>query len=121
MLYILRSTFITSFPNMHWHTETEKKNPPSAGSSYSNPAHVDLFSDENVDPVYQAKSHVLNQAIQEIGMGKYQVSFRINLHILGRFLNLSAVVSVCTGRFWLGCVRCSLNAYVQPHSEHFFQ
>jgi hypothetical protein len=58
--------------------EMEKKNPPSAGSSYSNPAHVDLFSDETVDPVYQAKSHVLNQAIQEIGMGKYQVSCQIN-------------------------------------------
>ncbi|KIM38934.1 hypothetical protein M413DRAFT_29849 [Hebeloma cylindrosporum] len=41
-------------------------------SSISEPAHVDLFSDETVDPVYQAKSHVLNQAIQEIGMGKYQ-------------------------------------------------
>ncbi|KAL9600300.1 MAG: hypothetical protein Q9219_003250 [cf. Caloplaca sp. 3 TL-2023] len=27
---------------------------------------------EAVDPVYQAKAHVLNNAIQEIGMGKYQ-------------------------------------------------
>ena len=25
-----------------------------------------------VDPVYQAKAHVLNNAIQQIGMGKYQ-------------------------------------------------
>ena len=25
-----------------------------------------------VDPVYQAKAHVLNNAIQHIGMGKYQ-------------------------------------------------
>ena len=99
----------------------EKNNLPSTGSSYSDPAHVDLFSDEIVDPVYQAKSHVLNQAIQEIGMGKYQVSFRINLQILGRFLSLSAVVSVCTGGFWLGCVRYSLNACVQSHSEGFFQ
>ena len=35
---------------------------------------ADLYEDEgSVDPVYQAKAHVLNQAIQEIGMGKYQV------------------------------------------------
>ena len=51
----------------------EKGDPPSLGSSHSDPTHVDLFSDETVDPVYQAKAHVLNQAIQEIGMGKYQV------------------------------------------------
>ena len=56
------------------HPEMEKENPPSLGSSDSDPTHVDLFSDETVDPVYQAKAHVLNQAIQEIGMGKYQVS-----------------------------------------------
>jgi hypothetical protein len=60
----------------------EKKTPSNAGSSHwhSDPTTlgVDLFSDETVDPVYQAKAHVLNQAIQEIGMGKYQVSRRIN-------------------------------------------
>ena len=27
-----------------------------------------------VDPVYQAKARILNDAFQEIGMGKYQVS-----------------------------------------------
>ena len=46
-----------------------------SGSSHSD---GDLFSDETVDPVYQAKAHVLNQAIQEIGMGKYQVNCRKN-------------------------------------------
>ena len=29
--------------------------------------------DDAIDPVYQAKANVLNEAIQEIGMGKYQV------------------------------------------------
>ena len=56
--------FQCSFPMSH--PEIEKENPPSLGSSYSDPTHVDLFSDETVDPVYQAKAHVLNQAIQEI-------------------------------------------------------
>ncbi|KAI0350963.1 MFS general substrate transporter [Trametes cingulata] len=33
---------------------------------------MDLFEDGTVDPVYQAKARVLNAALQEIGMGKYQ-------------------------------------------------
>ncbi|KAL0579739.1 hypothetical protein V5O48_002233 [Marasmius crinis-equi] len=33
----------------------------------------DMFEDGSIDPVYQAKARVLNAAIQEIGMGKYQV------------------------------------------------
>ncbi|KAI9066823.1 MFS general substrate transporter [Trametes sanguinea] len=33
----------------------------------------DIFEDDSgVDPVYQAKARILNDAIQEIGMGKYQ-------------------------------------------------
>ena len=54
----------------------EKQTTSTAGSSHSDPTPVDLFSDETVDPVYQAKAYVLNKAIQEIGMGKYQVSCR---------------------------------------------
>lgn len=36
----------------------------------------DVFGEEDsgVDPVYQAKARILNDALQEIGMGKYQVS-----------------------------------------------
>jgi hypothetical protein len=33
----------------------------------------DLYTDDAVDPTYQAKARILNNAIQEIGMGKYQV------------------------------------------------
>ncbi len=35
----------------------------------------DIFDGEDaaIDPVYQAKARVLNDAFQEIGMGKYQV------------------------------------------------
>ncbi|KAI0641052.1 MFS general substrate transporter [Trametes meyenii] len=32
----------------------------------------DLFEEGTVDPVYQAKARVLNAAIQELGMGRYQ-------------------------------------------------
>lgn len=31
-----------------------------------------VLDHDSVDPVYQAKAHVLNNAIQQIGMGKYQ-------------------------------------------------
>lgn len=34
---------------------------------------VDIYDDDAVDPVYRAKVHVLNGAMQEVGMGKYQV------------------------------------------------
>ena len=37
-------------------------------------AENDIYEDGSVDPVYQAKARLLNRAIQEIGMGKYQVS-----------------------------------------------
>ncbi|OAX35732.1 MFS general substrate transporter [Rhizopogon vinicolor AM-OR11-026] len=32
----------------------------------------DIFTDDSLDPVYQAKARILNNALQEIGMGKYQ-------------------------------------------------
>lgn len=34
---------------------------------------IDLYEDGYDDPVYQAKARILNHAIQEIGMGRYQV------------------------------------------------
>ena len=43
---------------------------PTVGSG----ANDDMFEEGSVDPVYQAKARVLNAALQEIGMGKYQVS-----------------------------------------------
>jgi hypothetical protein len=36
-------------------------------------ARDDILPKGSVDPVYQAKAELLNAAIQEIGMGKYQV------------------------------------------------
>ena len=85
----------------------EKETLSTAGSSSSDPTLVDLFSDETVDPVYQAKARILNQAIQKIGMGKYQVSCRINYAFFDRFGIYLLVVSLCGRRLWLGCVRFS--------------
>lgn len=36
-------------------------------------ANNDIYEDGTIDPVYQAKARLLNSAIQEIGMGRYQV------------------------------------------------
>ena len=46
-----------------------------------------FWYDETLDPVtvYQANARVLSQAIQRIGMGKYQVSCRINYAFFDRF------------------------------------
>jgi hypothetical protein len=33
--------------------------------------------ESGVDPVYQAKARILNDAFQEIGMGRYQVCFLV--------------------------------------------
>lgn len=37
-------------------------------------AEDDLYGQTAIDPVYRAKAHLLNNAIQQMGMGKYQVS-----------------------------------------------
>lgn len=34
---------------------------------------MDLYEDGYSDPVYHAKARILNHAIQDIGMGRYQV------------------------------------------------
>lgn len=34
---------------------------------------VDLYDGTSIDPVYHAKARILNEAIQNIGMGRYQV------------------------------------------------
>lgn len=36
----------------------------------------DLHDEGSVDPAYHAKARVLNRALQEIGMGRYQVQIR---------------------------------------------
>lgn len=44
---------------------------------YVQTANNDMFEDGTVNPVYQAKARLLNAAIQEIGMGRYQVRGRL--------------------------------------------
>ena len=50
----------------------------------------DVYDEEDsgIDPVYQAKARILNDALQEIGMGKYQVSMQMVFYRMAR-LNAS--------------------------------
>lgn len=65
-----------------------------------------LYKEGVLDPVYHAKTLVLNRALQEIGMGKYQVC--INLRVYGPEPQLTRhpqVHAPCGGRH--GMVRVS--------------
>ncbi|KAL1662341.1 major facilitator superfamily domain-containing protein [Schizophyllum commune] len=58
-----------------------------------------LYEDGAIDAVYQRKAQKLNQAIQEIGMGKYQFGFTPS------YLTLAANIGLLVGAaFWgFGC------------------
>jgi len=58
-----------------------------------------LHDERSVDPVYQAKARILNQALQEIGMGKYQV--RIPSDFLGDYICFGLVGSIHCCGFWM--------------------
>ena len=63
-------------------------------------AKEDLHDEGSVDPVYQAKARMLNQALQEIGMGKYQVristDFPWRLHLF-QFSGVYSLLQVLDG------------------------
>ena len=54
-------------------SDLEKKGEIYTSGDTPIPSTVDLFEDGSVDPVYQAKARLINSALQEMGMGKYQV------------------------------------------------
>ncbi|EJD05146.1 MFS general substrate transporter [Fomitiporia mediterranea MF3/22] len=45
---------------------------PELLNNESEKVEVDLYRQEDIDPVYHAKAHLLNEAFAEIGMGRYQ-------------------------------------------------
>ena len=59
----------------------------------------DLLDDASVDPVYHAKSRMVNQALEEIGMGKYQV--RVSVCHLALSNHIILVAVICRRRFWM--------------------
>lgn len=59
-----------------------------------------IFTEDVIDPIYQAKAHILNDALQEIGMGRYQwwaVCFSAQLEAI-----LSTAQGIiCSNRLWV--------------------
>ena len=71
----------------------------------------DVLPDGSVDPVYQAKAELLNDAIQQIGMGKYQVGLYFAPFSLNLFV---PVASFCRSWFRMACrhsVDCCCRCY----------
>ncbi|PIL22729.1 MFS general substrate transporter [Ganoderma sinense ZZ0214-1] len=54
------------------HSEKRKRADIETSSTPVDTPDVFDEGDSGIDPVYQVKAHLLNEAIQEIGMGKYQ-------------------------------------------------
>ncbi|KAL0070556.1 hypothetical protein AAF712_002395 [Marasmius tenuissimus] len=52
--------------------EHRRSGDEKSGSGEIDAATKDIFTEDALDPVYQHKARVLNDAIQEIGMGRYQ-------------------------------------------------
>ena len=67
-------------------------------------ANNDIYEDGTIDPVYQAKARLLNSAIQEIGMGRYQAR-RVLITECAISYNTLTVVSLCCRWLWLVRVR----------------
>jgi len=62
----------------------------------------DLHDEGSVDPVYHAKARVLNPALQEIVMGRYQVQIRTLLPSVLEIVTVSILVGAICRRwfFW---------------------
>ncbi len=58
---------------------------PSKSSSIAPDDHFEDLQGDVVDPVYRAKARLLNQAIRDIGIGKYQV----RLYFIATAVNLN--------------------------------
>ncbi|KAI0694933.1 MFS general substrate transporter [Cerioporus squamosus] len=93
-------------------SDLEKKGEIYSPGDTPMPSTVDLFEDGSVDPVYQAKARLINSALQEMGMGKYQLLGGLilspavqELHFNGPFLSLAQNVGLLVGAvFWgFGC------------------
>ena len=85
----------------------------------------DVFEDEEggVDPVYQAKARLLNDAFQEIGMGRYQVRAASSIfRICDAILTPMRSGTCLSSRVLAGSRECSLCVGVSKHfSTHAWQ
>jgi len=72
-----------------------------------------VLEEGTLDPVYEAKAKVLNKAIQDIGMGKYQ------WQVINTFKSLVALGNTPYGRT-RSLAQRRLIAYIALHSHWFW-
>jgi hypothetical protein len=65
--------------------------PASGETKTTNTSVGDISSNDDLNTVYYAKTQILNDAVQEIGMGKYQVG-RLSIWFTSLTIQLVAVV-----------------------------
>jgi hypothetical protein len=70
--------------------EKEGNRAPEVLSLHDAPAAV--LSEDTLDPVYAAKARVLNKAIQDIGMGRYQWQVSSNTFLVAFRIYTSAQI-----------------------------
>jgi len=81
----------------------------------------DIYDEGSVDPVYHAKARVLNRALQEIGMGKYQVRILMPAFRLERHDRFNLVGFICRRRFRMVFVSGrDINCLFSRDSRKFF-
>ncbi len=62
-----------------------------------------VYDDDTLDPVYAAKAKILNDSLQEIGMGKYQVCPNARCKV-STYAVVKWYLFVVAGFGWLSCV-----------------
>jgi hypothetical protein len=67
-----RSTSVTMEKRLSESGNTPFADDASAAETAVNGKTIPIVDEGQIDPLYQAKAQILNDAIQEIGMGKYQ-------------------------------------------------
>ncbi|KAJ8591672.1 hypothetical protein M405DRAFT_840394 [Rhizopogon salebrosus TDB-379] len=61
----------------------------------------DIFTDDSLDPVYKDKARILNDALQEIGMGKYQRSSLASTSVLHLHINSPQFSTRDSSLWWI--------------------
>jgi hypothetical protein len=113
----------TPFPSSRVMTD-DKLTPPESSPQNLEQSDLEIIHGyESLDPTYVSKVKILNDALREIGMGKYQVwslTMDFDLHALFDEPH-SVVVSFCCHWVWLAVVRlpifaasCITHAFSMP-------
>lgn len=72
-----------------YRADDHTKNPTIQHTTRNEATPVSVLEDGSLDPVYEAKAKVLNKAVQDIGMGRYQWQVSLTWHAYNFLLTVS--------------------------------